>query len=221
LPRRALDPFWIERIRFIAVNDPDRTLKSITDQLEVEGKEMGRDDYPSDRTIRRYREEIRAASIEEQSAYLRVRWPETFETGLLPWEAARTILGIMRYREFPPTPPPLGFARWCWRIYLADPGLEAVEILALSRLLTFADGQMVRDPKAAEEVRRQVENYLFAPASDRDPESFKVPRDWIKEGSLWSCLPPERLLADIDWMLPPIYTFSAGGAPGGPPGDDE
>ena len=59
--------------------------------LTAPGAEQGR--YPAERTIRgSLRDEWRRLSAEEQAQFGLVHWPQTFDSGLLPWTSARVVL---------------------------------------------------------------------------------------------------------------------------------
>ena len=73
-------------------------------------------------------------SAAERAEYRYVRWPESFEAGLLPWEASRVVLDLLRAFAGAAPGPTVRLARWAWHVHLAAPGLP------------FTNLFMVRDP---------------------------------------------------------------------------
>ncbi len=78
----------------IRANVPRLSARKIADQLEPRG-------VASERTIRRWLEEFdNKKSPEFRDQYRQFHWPESMESGLLPWEASRAGLDLLgEYQE--------------------------------------------------------------------------------------------------------------------------
>lgn len=107
-----------ELVREVVANYPtwgaDRIRRFIAEKWVAHGRSA--DELPSVSTIGRIKSRATAAELQQ---YEYVRWPETFEAGLLPWEAARTVLDLVRRRGATT----LGRARWYWQVHLAAPDI--------------------------------------------------------------------------------------------------
>ena len=77
---------------------------------------------PSERTIGRV---SLPEDAHERALYERVYWPESFEHGALPWEAAEAVLELIAFQE--PKRPTVREARWFWRITQAAPGTRLAQ----------------------------------------------------------------------------------------------
>ncbi|MPZ99499.1 MAG: hypothetical protein GEU80_09230 [Dehalococcoidia bacterium] len=81
---------------------------------------------PAERTVRDLVKAHRARSPEERGPFRHVRWPETFISGLLPWEAARTVLDVLPIN--PERRITVGWARWYYRLCLAAPDAPRADL---------------------------------------------------------------------------------------------
>jgi len=173
--RKPIDQFWIDWIRSKTVNEPGLSLRRMAEQALEEAKRLGRDDPPSERTIRRYREEIQAAPDSVQREYHYVYWPESFERGDLPWESAQYVLELMRLQAGGLRPqdhrPDVREARWYW--YLSQtvpnwhPAIRAFYAHKLAKsypkgtqMVYLRDGQARHAPIDIA-LRREVENLIL------------------------------------------------------------
>src|SRR5689334_12119435 len=73
MSRPPTDAYWIERIKTLTANSRMGPLP-ISKQLKEEADELGRNDSPAERTVRRYQDDFRGS--EEEGEYRFVRWPE-------------------------------------------------------------------------------------------------------------------------------------------------
>jgi len=69
--------------------------KEIEDQIEATAVREQFDDYPSLTTIKRYTAKYDRLGAGAQATYREFRWPQSMETGLLPWEASRLGVGLL------------------------------------------------------------------------------------------------------------------------------
>jgi hypothetical protein len=126
MPRPPIHPFWVERIRVLLANNPRISGVEIRRKLTNDQKIKKEDDaptpVPSDRAIRRIMTQFKGAPKSERQSYRYFSWPESMEAGILPWEAARVVLDLMRFRTEAHMEPPLVLeAQWFWRVTLAIP----------------------------------------------------------------------------------------------------
>lgn len=186
--RKAIDEFWVEWIYGKTMNTPALTLKEMVEAAQREAQEKKRDDPPSERTIRRYQDQIRNAPESVQREYRQVYWPETFERGDLPWEAAEATLELMRLVAGQQRPqdlrPQVREARWYWYVTLAIPTSPPEYRWYLASLLAHAKTTMMRVYSCggewraypdAEAARREVENYLLNAPEGPPPAGKPIP----------------------------------------------
>lgn len=139
MPNLKVDQHWIERVRSLAANE-QRGAKHIRGVLErealAEGLPLG--DVPSERTIGRELSKFRGLDRTAQNEYLSAHWPESFEQGSLPWEAATPVLDLIRHTIEAVAPrPSIRLARCFWHVSQAAPGECIEKRLALARQLSL------------------------------------------------------------------------------------
>ena len=150
-------------VREAIANNPDWGPARIRDYLTVQLAETGRSSLlrarrpslPSESTIGRVKRDFPA---DEHRPYRFVKWPETFENGGLPWEAApsvRRLLADNLRRGF--GRPPTQLAYWFWRIEQTIQ-LSVDECRPLAALIWLADQV---GGEVAEGYRRKVETVLW------------------------------------------------------------
>lgn len=177
--RKPIDGFWVEWIRSKAVNEPKLTLEALEAMAQAEAEKLGRFDAPSARSIRRYREEIRKAPDSEQREYRHVYWPDTFERGDLPWEAAPYVLELMSGGApiaIAPARPTVQEARWFWRVSQSAPHapLGFRQGVAIGLYAVDSRAASVRDKR-----RREAERFLTVGwPTDSPGHVFRQLREW-------------------------------------------
>lgn len=124
MPRTPIDAFWIEKIYTLRADNPRRGARAIKAQLERIGREIDRSDWPEERTIAKYISTFDRLPEHEKQRYHSVYWPETFERGILPWEAAAACLELLNEHQGKERPT-VRLARWFWRVTLAAPDAPA------------------------------------------------------------------------------------------------
>jgi len=113
---------------------------TIAKRLEQEARDAGRHDSPSERTVRRLFEVHAALAPAVKIEQELLRWPASFGTDRLPWEAARDALDLLQFRDGAGlAPPTVGQARWFWRLRLARPSLPLEEANSTSWTLAAAE----------------------------------------------------------------------------------
>lgn len=125
MARARIDRYWQERIKGIAENEPNRTNASIYKELKDEAQALGRDDYPSLRTVGNYRREFLESPDDDRRPYRFLSWPESLERGDLPWEASGAAVELLQLwlQAHGTGRPTIQLALWYWRVRLARPDL--------------------------------------------------------------------------------------------------
>ncbi|MGE0598201.1 MAG: hypothetical protein AB7J35_00050 [Dehalococcoidia bacterium] len=120
---RKLDTDWDELIFTLTRENPKIGPKRIFDRIKAEAaKGKGLGSIVSERTIARRQRWFREQDEEFQVPYGRVYWPESFEQGLLPWDAAQGVLQLLRFTW--PKRPLVGFATAWWKVKSTRPELD-------------------------------------------------------------------------------------------------
>jgi hypothetical protein len=115
MPRPPIAEIWVTRIKRLAAEE-GLTANAIARCLDTDHERgrAGRTDNPHRTTIQRVLDNF---PDEERAQWRFVRWPETFERELLPWEAAAVLLDLRgQLGRFT-----VRFGRWYWRASLAAP----------------------------------------------------------------------------------------------------
>ena len=115
MPRPPTDRQWVHRVKAMRVNHPKLSAEGIAKALEPGG--------PSGRQVRRILQRW-DPSPEERRDYAIFRWPESMESGALPWEASRDLLDLQQHMLGKGTEIPVRFARSYWRACLAMPDAD-------------------------------------------------------------------------------------------------
>lgn len=185
MPRRPVDAYWRERVRQLVENEPGRSPRSIAALLAREGRARQRYGWPSERTVRRLRDEHRARSEPERAHYREVRWPETMEQGALPWEASAALLELLRQRASFNTRPTVREARWFWRVTQAAPDAPVRSRATLAGWL--AAWEALGAGEIPEVEVRRVEGYLsYRPWTDQGAIAYEAA---VTEGRALPCPP--------------------------------
>lgn len=116
MPNKRIRDEWEPRVKGIAANDPKWGPRSILKELMRQWKD---EDYPSERTIQRIKDDI---TPEERIDYSSFHWPESMLRRDLPWEASAAALELLANTDVVRQPrPPVRAVRWFWRVTLAAP----------------------------------------------------------------------------------------------------
>lgn len=125
--RPKTDAYYVETIGTLAA-EGWTNVADVARELVRIAREDGRDDCPSYKTTKRIYDEWMARPENVLRAQGYVRWPKTMELGLLPWEAGRAVLDLLRYRhERGIGHPTVRHAQWYYRLTLAAPGMPTEE----------------------------------------------------------------------------------------------
>ena len=177
MPRPKTDQKWIEAIRNLAANEPALSSRAILTRLEGMAAQLGRNDWPSERTIRRILKEFQGLPEEQRTEYRHLAWPRFAEQGAMPWEAGRAVLELLGYCrvQFPDYKPTVHLGKWYWRTTLAAPDINTERRFGIALDLATIDagqpadtwtGGLVETPS---EHRLRIEEYLaYAPWQSED-----------------------------------------------------
>lgn len=111
---------------------------------------------PSPKTLTRLRGEWEALTPAQRRPYEVLQWPESSDSGALPWEAAPALLDAMATYSGGGWRPPLPWARWYWRLHVAAPGAPAGTLATLAARLASDERSAQRDAT----LLRAVEGWL-------------------------------------------------------------
>lgn len=122
MPRPKTDAIYREQVAELAErgHHPAAIARMIEKRAKRESKPPG--SWPSESTVRRlYREHMERPEPERRQEAC-FSWPESMEARLLPWEAARAALDLVRYcdeKQF--NRPTVRHCKWFWLVRLAAP----------------------------------------------------------------------------------------------------
>ena len=177
MPRPKTDQKWRDAIRVLTANEPALSSMAIKKQLEGMAAKQGRDDWPSERTIRRILKDFQGLPQEQRTEYRHLAWPRVAEQGAVPWEASRAVLELLGFCrvQFADYKPTVHLGKWFWRTTLAAPDLDTAERFGIALDLATLDagqpadtwtGGLVETPS---ERRLRIEEYLaYAPWQSKD-----------------------------------------------------
>jgi len=107
--------FWRERVGVLA--EQGLSQRAIYHRLEEEGKQLGKDDWPGETTVRRIYKEHTARPAAERHQYGLFYWPDAMERGDLPWEASPVVLGLLRhFQDKGLERPTMRLTKWYFRV---------------------------------------------------------------------------------------------------------
>jgi len=226
MPRPHIEPFWEEAIRTLTENDARLGPLGIRARLVKAAADMGKADVlrvPSLRTIGRIQREFRQRPEEERRPYRELHWPESFEGGDLPWEAAAAALELMRVwgrgprldmispearRHLSPSArPSVRLSRWFWRVTEAAPDAPAFERRHVAGWLAGAEA-------VGSDVRRAAEGWLWH-APWRSEEAQAAYEKALADGTIppFEFVVPAGAGAEALWELAGGYERTEGSQP--------
>ena len=192
MPRAKTDKYWIDRVRVLVENGQRMTIKKIAEALEEEGGVAA----PSERTVRRLREEYLELPESERLKYRYFYWPESIEMGVLPWTASPAALELLRlFDEWKPIimpRPTIRLAVWFWRVSEAGCGMNAASRLQMA--LQLASWSEERDAG----LWREIEQALITGSPYRGKPNLKSIEGrlalmfWLHRGGIPTLVAPKR-----------------------------
>jgi hypothetical protein len=136
--RPKIIPDWEPDVYALLAKDERQSAVKLADALEDIAARRGAIP-PSPRTVRRIKKLWDGLTEDQRRLYREVHWPETFQSGALPWEAAPLTLEIMNgLEELEPNIRPLvRNVLWAWRIKQAKPDAPAWDCWEAARSLAW------------------------------------------------------------------------------------
>ncbi len=173
--RRGVDELWVRWAFHHFANNPKATYRKLEEEAEKAAVEMGRDDPPSERTLRRLRRRWETLQAHERAQYGYVHWPETFEAGLLPWEASRAILDLIAlYQDKGWGRPTVRMAKWYWRLASVLPDTPNEDRRPAREQMARILAAIEASSKPRHDKLRQIERYLAYALQPGGPKSFEL-----------------------------------------------
>lgn len=129
-----IESYWKERIKVIKSNNETYGAVRILEILRSRENELGLEyDGPSEATIGRLlKNEWATMPQEERDSYRYVYWPETMESGRLPWYMSRSALELLKLAKSEYVAdqideevwqrPSVNDVKWFWRVSESLPG---------------------------------------------------------------------------------------------------
>jgi hypothetical protein len=147
-----------------------------------------RGDPPSERWVSQFlRLEWPNIPDNERRQYTLAKWPDSFTSGALPWEASATTLELLRERqrraELRPddSRPLVRVAKWFHRVSLAAPDLEFELREVLAFISAAHESKMLADPEIAEIVEAWL-MYGRQPDLYKDLPDLSKAKVWLRSG---------------------------------------
>lgn len=186
----VIDAYWKERVKSLKANNETWGAVRIYDSLRrYEMDQGGMYQGPSEATIGRIlKNDWHRLDEERKNSYRYVYWPETMESGYLPWymsDATLELLKLYRNRDNVDSPvvefrrseevfdrPTVNDVKWFWRVSQALPALELTsneesKILRLKARWLVAHLLEIRDLKSlngvgikSEQAMEEVTRFL-------------------------------------------------------------
>ena len=185
MPRPLTHPDWQHRVCELAEQHVNPA--EIARRLKSEAVNSGRDDCPKERTVRRIYKVHMAKGQGDRRQYAGFRWPESMQDAGIPWEASKAILNLLQRHRANfgfGSRPPIGFAKWFWRVTVAAPELD---LDRQARIAAFLFGHEQNPDSIPEPKVRSLETYLLEEAWQNWPDylppdvlAFGYP-NWIVE----------------------------------------
>lgn len=187
MPTRA-NAYWVDQVTRLKVDNENLGAPTLATRLgliaeaNARAQALGesallvqaRTDAPKEGWVSKWlREEWPKISREDRQKYALVYWPDTFESGALPYCAAAHTLELMRGRhrvahlsagEWRPR---VRLARWFYKVSLASTGLDFEDRHALAFIMSLRDAGW----PSAQEAAGSVEQWLLY---GEDQELFSV-----------------------------------------------
>ncbi|MBI4491736.1 MAG: hypothetical protein HY690_02970 [Chloroflexi bacterium] len=140
MPQKPIAQDWRDQVYTLCGSGRKRSVVEMFQLLEAEGIRLGRNDYPSKRSLNRIRDDFHRLPEPQQREYGQVRWPDSFGRGDLPWEAGRAALDLLRFHDEQGLDrPTVRHVRWFWRVGMAAPGIPTQDADRLSEHLATAE----------------------------------------------------------------------------------
>lgn len=200
--RPKIDPAWKDYCFSQFENVPKLSIPRLATMVVDKAEREGREDYPSPRTLTRWRKEWKDLPADARNAYRWVSWPQTFQAGLLPWESAEAVLELMYVTRRPD----IRLANWYWRVTQAAPDMLLETRHTLAANLAHWESRAGADnvtPRGAEALlsyapwrsQRRAEVYGKALAAGRVPVPPVLKLEYLEDIDRLQRSTPEEVAA--------------------------
>ena len=155
---------WIDKVLEIKVEHETWGAERIANALKDNPDDRNELPPISVRTVSNILRRKWAGKEEEiRKTYRLVRWPETFEASILPWETAASCLQLIaRYRERGWGRPPVVVARAFWRVVRTVPDLPEKDLGKAIELAKLLAAREIAGRASQEQETRDAEDYLLS-----------------------------------------------------------
>jgi hypothetical protein len=176
----------------LAVEHPRAT--EVWRRFQQMAAERGWHDIPAERTVKRRVGDFQRLPKTERDERARVHWPATMRAGLMPWEASRAVLDLLRFRNDAALGrPSVAEARWYWWLTLASPRMPVEQGSILAAAFVAADFAQQLGPEqtaasepyewllAYEPWASQISNRMYQRAQERERDpvpGLSGPQSW-------------------------------------------
>lgn len=134
------DRFWQEKAFALMEEYPDWSNAKVTARMEEEAAGLGRDDAPSERTVRRLKREHRKLSEAQRAQYRVFHWPAAMEREDLAWELSGVALELTRmFQKQGLGRPTVRLVRWTSRVLQAAPDCPLLFATMVAALLSTVE----------------------------------------------------------------------------------
>jgi hypothetical protein len=186
MPNIRIPDYWRQQVKYIlaeneriSINDILKLLDAKAELLQKSDEATERalsNDVPSARTISRVRDEWRAMEQSERAQYRQFFWPESMQSGALPWEASSAGLELLMWLDSNDVRerPPIRLVKWYWRVIQASRDMSRAVSFSIATELTR------QEEKGQTPGNSGAEWYMayhhIGPADDEDPSEERRKR---------------------------------------------
>ena len=155
MPRPKIDAYYESKIRHYV--EQGKRSPEITQLIKEEGKE----DSPSESTVRRIYQAHISEPASERIDYRIFQWPDSMQEAGLPWEASRVVLDFIQFLDHNlADQPTIGLVKWYWRVYQGAPDMHNKRRIELALAAKILAERELHGSPVNEVLARAVETFL-------------------------------------------------------------
>ncbi len=152
MPNIRIPDYWRQQVKYILAENQRISISDILHLLDAKAELLQKSDeatertlsnnVPSPRTISRVRDEWRAMEQSERVQYQQFFWPESMQSGALPWEASSAGLELLMWLDSNGVRerPPIRLVMWYWRVIQASRDMSRAQSFSIAAELTRQEG---------------------------------------------------------------------------------